>query len=142
MQDIIIGDQFLPKVLPLIASAKSSIKIIIFDWRVYVLKNAEPISQFNNALLDANKRGVKIQAIVSSPIVANQLKNLGLEANTLKNQKLVHAKMMLIDDLTAVIGSHNYSASAFSANLELSVIVTLPSADNELTSFFKNLWPL
>jgi phosphatidylserine/phosphatidylglycerophosphate/cardiolipin synthase-like enzyme len=47
---------------------------------------------------------------------------------------------MLLDNETAILGSHNYTQSAFTMNLELSVVLFRPPEIGRLILFFDNLW--
>jgi phosphatidylserine/phosphatidylglycerophosphate/cardiolipin synthase-like enzyme len=140
--EFIIGSKFAEKVVPLIEAAKDTIKIIVFDWRFYPEAQRGPVQDFNFAICAAAKRGVKIKALVNNDSLLQTLKQNGVEAKRIYSVKLVHTKMMLVDDEIAIIGSHNYTQSAFSANLEVSVILELDKNDNSLSNYFKNLWPL
>lgn len=137
---IIIGKQFIEKVIPLINAAKESIDIIIYDFRLRPEHEEHPVSVLALALKEAKERGCVVRALVSSPTVKAHLEQYTLQAKILVTQKLMHAKMMLIDNTVAIVGSHNYTQSAFSTNIEVSLAVTLSSTQNELQSYFKNLW--
>lgn len=137
---IIIGKDFLDKVTPHIVAARYSIEIIIYDWRLRPTQPDHPVSLLVRELQRAATRGVRIRALVGSAAVREGLRFTGIDTKVLHSDKLMHAKMMLIDSQIAVIGSHNYTHSAFTKNLEISVVVSLPQGDNDLTSYFNNLW--
>lgn len=137
---VIIGNTYIKKVLPLIEKSRYSVDIIIYEWRIRSTQPTHPVSLLVRALQDAAQRGVRVRAFVGSALVVQQLKLYGITARTLHSQKLMHAKMMLIDSCTAVIGSHNYTQSAFTSNLEISLVVQLSETDNELSRYFNNLW--
>ena len=139
---IIIGKEFVNKVVPLIERAKESIKIIVFDWRLYQHDPSNPVSKLVLALKGAIERGVRVQVLLSNDLVRAQLSTLGFECKRLYSDKLVHAKIMLIDDRVAVIGSHNYTQNAFQMNLEVSVALDLYTRDNDLKEYFDHIWPL
>lgn len=137
---VLVGKEFPGKVIPLIEEAKSSIDIVVFDWRWYPENPGSTVQLFNQALLRAKKRGVKVRAILNPLDTIQQLKALGIEAKKVQHKNLVHCKLMLIDGVTAVVGSHNYTASAFQFNLELSVVVNVPAGDLKIANFFNHLW--
>lgn len=137
---IIIGKEYIEKVIPLIVAARNTIEIIIYEMRLRPGDEDHPVSVLALALKDAKERGVTVRALVSSPAVKAHLEGYTLEARILYTPKLMHAKMMLIDSVVAIVGSHNYTQSAFASNIEISLSVTLPSPQNELVSYFKNLW--
>ncbi len=140
--EIIIGSEFPEKVIPLIKNARTSIKIIVFDWRLYADQPAHSVSRFVLALKDACERNVNIQVLLSNDAVRKQLSAFGFQCKSLYSSKLIHAKILLIDETLAIIGSHNYTQNAFENNLEVSVCVDLQTRENELNKFFDRVWPL
>jgi len=137
----ISGSQFPKEVIPLINSAKNTINIIVFDWRWYSNDPGATCQLFNQAVLAAARRGVKIRVITSNDKIIEILKKGGIDAKKLNISKLVHAKLMIIDENIVVTGSHNYTISAFTQNLEFSLIITDPLPQSETLSFFNNIWP-
>lgn len=136
----IIGKQFPSKVIPLIEQAKTSLDIIVFDWRWYPQDPGAPCQLFNQAIARAIRRGVKVRAIAQAPQIIETLKSIGAEAKKLEIKSLVHVKLMIIDREKAVIGSHNYTQNAFTTNLELSLVVDKQDDLSDIFSFFENLW--
>ena len=139
---IIIGKEFVDKVIPIIEKATTSIKVIVYDWRLYPNDPSHPVSRLVLALKGAVERNVDVQVLLSNDAVRQQLSAFGFDCKRLYSDKLVHAKMMLIDDRYAIIGSHNYTQNAFQMNLELSVALDLFTPENELRDYFNNIWPL
>lgn len=138
--ETIIGKQFPTKVIPLIDSSKKNIKIIVFDWRWYVNDLSNPVQLFNQAIVRAVRRGVKIQAIVNNDEIVKILNSCGISAKRLTAQRLLHCKLMIIDDIIIVIGSHNYTQSAFTMNFELSVVLEIKADNLSFNNFFANLF--
>lgn len=119
----IFGGEFPDKVLPLIEAAKSVIKIIVFDWRWYPSDPGCACQRFNNAIIRARKRGVAISALTNCKDVIEVLRGAGCVARGALSARLLHSKMMIIDQKILVIGSHNYTQNAFTSNFEASVIL-------------------
>lgn len=138
--DFIIGKQFPQKVIPLIDGAKKTIEIIVFDWRWYPQEMGNTVQLFNQSIARAAKRGVKIRAIVNNDEIARTLKLVGCEAKKMHSKNLLHCKVILIDDEYLILGSHNYTQSAFYTNFELSVLLSAPGQFSEVKSFFENLY--
>ncbi len=136
----IISSQFPDVVIPLVDKAVSSVDILVYDWRFYQSEPANPVSQFNLALMSARKRGVKIRCLVNFDASVNILRSLGFEAFTLPSSKLLHVKLMIIDGVKIITGSHNYTQNAFTSNHELSVYFSLSDADNDFVKYFNNLY--
>lgn len=137
---VLVGPEFPKKVIPLIESSKTSIDIIVFDWRWYPQDPGSTVQLFNQAIVRASRRKVKVQVLSQSPSIIPILKNLGIDAKKLQSRKLLHCKIMIIDKKILVTGSHNYSHSAFSTNYETSLIVEGASIVDRFNNFFNNLF--
>lgn len=137
---VIIGKQYAEKVSPLIDAAKQSIDIIMYHWQMRPSLQRDPVSLFMQTLQKAQARGVRVRCVVGSARQCEQLASYGLKSKQHYGDKLVHAKMLLIDGRIAVVGSHNLTKMAFSKNLEVSLACTFDSVDNELVAYFQNLW--
>lgn len=136
----IIANQFPRVVIPLVESALQSINIIVFDWRWYPTINGSEVSKFNQAICEAAKRGVEVKCLVNNIAVRDRLLAAGCQAKVLHSRKLLHTKMLLVDGDRLVIGSHNYTQSAFGSNEEASVLVKMSERDNDFLKYFNNLW--
>jgi len=136
----IIANEFPKVVIPLIESAVHSINIIVFDWRWYPTINGSLVTKFNQAICQAAKDGVEVRCLVNNEGVKSRLLAAGCEAKLLHSKKLLHTKILIVDDVKVVIGSHNYTQSAFGANEEASVLVTMPNSDNSFKKYFNALW--
>jgi phosphatidylserine/phosphatidylglycerophosphate/cardiolipin synthase-like enzyme len=135
----IIGKEFPKIVIPKINDAKKSIKIVVFDWRWYPNEPANPVSLFNQAIVRAVRRGVSVHAVVNSIDVLNTLRLLGCEVRKLETKNLVHAKLMIIDDKIVIVGSHNYTQSAFTLNYEISAMYESEETAVAFIEFFNSL---
>jgi len=138
----IIGKDYPKMVIPLIKEAKSSIKIVVYDWRWYADDPANPCQLFNTSIVGAQRRGVKVQACVNSDNILNPLKENGIEARIPISKSLMHAKFLIIDDKILVIGSHNFSQSAFTQNMETSLIIDDVENVQNMVVFFNSIWQL
>lgn len=136
----IIAQRYPKIVVPLIAAARSSIDIIVYDWRWYPTTTGGAVSQFNAAVVAAAKRGVKVRALVMNEQVKNRLLSHGVQAKRLHTDRMLHTKMILIDQTQLVIGSHNFTQRAFSLNEEASVLVSFGSGEHEFMRYFEHLW--
>jgi len=136
----IIGSQFPKIVINLISESKKTIDICVFDWRWYFSEPGNAVQLFNQALIFAARRGVVIRAVTSIQETVNILSNNGIKAKRPHTDKLIHPKLMIFDDCSIVIGSHNYSQSAFSTNYEASVLIDPCDCVSDFKQFFNNLF--
>jgi phosphatidylserine/phosphatidylglycerophosphate/cardiolipin synthase-like enzyme len=137
---IIYGNQFNKVVLPLLESAKESVKIIIFDWRFESLDVKTEIGLFNTAIVRTRNRGIDVRCIVNSKTIAQRLTNLSIKTHIIENDRLMHIKLLIIDDRFVVVGSHNYSNSAFSSNYEISFLLDILGDSEETRRIFDIMW--
>lgn len=138
--ETIIGKEFPQKVIPLIENAKKTIDIIVFDWRWYPQDPGASVQLFNQAIIRATRRGVNVRAIANNDEIVRVLNQNGCQAKKILTKKLVHCKIMIIDNDIVITGSHNYTQSAFQMNLELSVILNPCEKIAEISNFFTNLY--
>lgn len=132
--DIVIGRAFPRKVIPLIEQAKKEIDIIVYDWGWYPNEIGEQIQIFNNAIVRAHHKAIVVKAVVHKRLIKVILEREGLRVKRVESSKLLHTKLMIIDDEIAILGSHNYTKNAFNINYEVSVIIY----DREIAMKFKN----
>ena len=138
----IIGKEFPEKVIPLIEQAKSSIFIIVYDWRWYPDQIGSAIQKFNNAIITLSRKGREIRVITNMPYIDGILKQLNIKVHKINSSKIMHTKLMIIDNKIAILGSHNYSMAAFTINYEVSVAIQDEKVVARLKSYFENLWGL
>lgn len=138
----IIGKNYPKQVIPLIESAKRSIKIVVYDWRWYENDPGNPCQLFNASIVRAKKRGVNIKACVNSEAIAKPLKENGIDVKIPISKNLIHTKFIIIDDKILIMGSHNFSQSAFTTNFETSIIQDDPLEINEFILFFHSIYSL
>ena len=138
--DIVIGSEFHRKVIPLINASKTSIDIVIFDWRWYPADVGNPVSLFNQSLVRAVRRGVAVRAVVNNDRLSTLLQSVGIFTKRFRSARILHPKLMYIDDEILITGSHNYTQSAFTANMELSIIWQGVGGVPRVKEFFNNLF--
>lgn len=136
----IIGSDYPKKVIPLIESATKNIDVVIYDWRWYPDQLAHPVQQLNNAFVRASKKGVLVRAVVNADLNLDIINSTGIKARRLKDKRTLHTKMILIDNKTLIIGSHNFTRNAFGANIEASIAVELEPENTRFAEFFNNLY--
>jgi cardiolipin synthase len=105
-----------------------------------------PGPRITRSLLRAARRGVRVQLILPSysdvPLV--RLVSRGVYANLIRGgiqiyerkETMLHAKVMLIDDDWAVIGSANLDQRSFHRNYEVSVVVDSQEFGSQVAGMF------
>lgn len=136
----IIGDRFVKTVCPLIKDSKKIIDIIVFYWTLSLNDLNDPVTIIIKELQEALGRGVVVRILVNNYKIGDKLSACGFRVRHCYTSKLMHPKVMILDKQTAIVGSHNYTMSGMSLNMEVSVIVKMKSVENDLCTFFNNLW--
>lgn len=119
------------ELLPLINNAKNYIYIPVF---VITHKN------FNNALINAKKRGVDVKIIVDATSANSKyssvklLRENNIFVKTENRAGKMHMKSIIIDDEIVVLGSMNFSKSGQNYNDENTIILK----NKEIAPIFKN----
>ena len=138
----IFGQKFVPIVAQYINSAKSTIDIVIFDWRWYPDDIGSLLQTFNQSLVLASRRGVRVRAIVNSIALQKQISQTGIDVVVYSGTKTLHSKFIVIDNKIVICGSHNFTQSGFSANHETSLLVEDEDISHQFNNFFRELWTL
>lgn len=139
---VLIGSEYPKEVVPIIDFAKNSINILMFDWRWYENGLGSKVQIFNQALVRAVRRGVKVQALVNSEAIIKTLLSVGISAKMCNTKTLLHSKLLCVDSCVSIVGSHNISNRAFCENFETSVIIKNASTSLQFENYFNHLWLL
>jgi cardiolipin synthase len=124
------------KLLALINSARSSIEI----------ENEEmQDQQIEDALTQAARRGVSIQVVLPAPAGGQDSNAAGVAVlrqasiSVRYDSKLyIHAKLMILDQARAYVGSENISSASLDLNRELGLIVADPTTIKTLATTFSS----
>jgi len=137
--EILIGYRYASRILDLINSSRDSVYIACYIWRVGGLDPHSPLSQINEALRRAHHRGVTVYLVTASTEVRKQFQSRGVPAHKYTGGKIFHNKVAVIDGQYAIVGSHNFSNHAFTANVELSILYQDPEMGESLIKYIKSL---
>ena len=87
----------------------------------------------------ASNRGVDISVLVNNNFVLSFLKDTKINAKRVNTSKVMHVKMVIIDEKYLLIGSHNLTKNAFELNHEISILLDDPESISKCNTFFENL---
>ncbi len=117
-----------PEILKLVQSARTSIEIVT---PYFAISN-----NLKSILLDASRRGVRVRILTNSfestdhstvhAGFANERRwmlRAGIEVFEFRGRNMLHAKLMVIDNSTAMVGSYNFDRLAESRNSDVALIV-------------------
>jgi phosphatidylserine/phosphatidylglycerophosphate/cardiolipin synthase-like enzyme len=99
-----------------------------------------------DALIAAAQRGVTVEVVMtdSSDWTANFTKlkaaGVGVRTYAASASLYIHAKIILADGTSALVGSQNFSASSLKDNRELGIMLSDTNILNSLSSTFESDW--
>jgi len=142
----IVNDNYFNMTFNEISKANSSIDIILYEFKWYDSTNV--VVQMRNALISAVQRNVSVRLFLDqanyrdvetelskeNKKTGNYLKSNGILVKYDSLKQTTHDKMVIIDNETVILGSHNWGYSAFENNNEASVMIK----DKEITKYYKN----
>ena len=146
-----IGSDYPKVVTPLLSAASQSIDILMYEWKWYSYETAGGVSAFNLAIQAAARRGVKVRVLLNIESMGHAITKInsrteqylrmaGCDVKFGQVGVATHAKMILIDGKTLVLGSHNISKGSFSRNQEASIAVTDGQVIRPYIDYFRLLW--
>ena len=135
---------YLPEVHKRLCDAKESIYVVMYWVSSTVGVVTNPLVK---DLIDAHERGVKVKVILdelsNKKMMNEKAYRLLLENNidvTHDTEKtMTHTKLVIIDQYITILGSHNWSASAFGFNAESSVLIKSRAVANEFMKHINSI---
>lgn len=134
---LLANEDYFPALIKAIDEAQSEIFMSIFSFKAGVHKNSYP-DRILGHLAKAIKRGVKVIVILET----NGRRDDELNAQNKQTGKLLeekgvkvyfdsprtttHTKLIVIDEMVVILGSHNLTQSALKYNNEISVMLSRP----------------
>ena len=91
-----------------------------------------------NALLECGPKGKSISKL--NKIIAARLLHEGAKVRYLEGRRIVHAKIILVDGVLLLAGSHNWSEGSLRRNFELSFLIRDNKIVKDVQNFFEREW--
>lgn len=146
---LVVDNQYLSLAQALIEQAKKEICVSTFKLEISEKPRGRPLKKFFDLLVDKLKTGVKVKVLFNwhddqksvaktNYFASTFLKNAGADVRFLKNNRCVHAKLLLIDKEKALLGSHNLSIRSCESNFELSYLIPDPETVAQVSAVFES----
>ena len=138
----ILGVYFSPngqcesKVIEWIGRANSSIHILIYSFT---------LDSVSDALITAHNEGIEIKIVFEKSQISQYseyptLKTAGVTVRNDTNSKLMHHKVMIVDETIVLTGSFNWSASGQESNNENLIVLNSTYIANIYEGEFQEIW--
>jgi phosphatidylserine/phosphatidylglycerophosphate/cardiolipin synthase-like enzyme len=148
---LLVDSAFLPFIKTLISNAKSEVCLSTFKIEHNEKPRGRLLEELFSILFQKAAQGVKVKLLINwhddrrsvakTNLSACQvLKNHGIEVRHLRYNRCCHAKTIIVDNSTAVVGSHNLSLRSCQNNFEISYILSEPESVKCLSSVFNQSW--
>ena len=98
-------------------------------------------SQAQISNIEAGKHGISEWDILDTFASLRTLKRFGVKVHKQKNLR-VHAKLIIVDNAHALVGSMNIDRSAFDLRRELGIMTSDPAVAGRLKAVFDSDWEL
>jgi phosphatidylserine/phosphatidylglycerophosphate/cardiolipin synthase-like enzyme len=151
-QDIqlVTNAQYFQVAKKMIQEAKASVQVIMFEMRYYDKHPTSPSNLLIKELIDAKKRGVKVEVILEvrededRTTQANRHTGKMLSAGGVgviydPLFKTTHAKAMVVDEEQALLGSTNWTYYALTNNNEISALIRSKEVAKALVDYFNRV---
>lgn len=134
----------------MIQEGKSSIRVMMYEMVYYNKHPNSPSNILIRGLIDAKKRGVKVEVILEVREGEDQTtKNNRLSGKILSEGgveviydlllKTTHAKLMVVDMEVILLGSANWTFAGLTKNHEASVLIRSKEVAKELIDYFNRV---
>ena len=147
---LVIDAQYFQVAKKMIQEAKTSIQVMMFEMGYYDKYPNTPSNLLIKELIDAKKRGVKVEVILDvkdgedrttkrNRQTGKILSDGGVEVIYDSLFKTTHAKWMVVDGELALMGSTNWTYYALTSNNEVSVLIRSKQVAKELIDYFNQV---
>jgi len=134
----------------LIQGAKKSVQVMMFEMGFYDEYPSTPSNLLVKELIDAKKRGIKVEVILDvregedrttkrNRHTGKVLSEGGVEVIYDSPSKTTHAKLMIVDGQSTLIGSTNWTYYALTDNHEAAVLVKSKEVAKEMIDYFNRV---
>lgn len=154
----ISGTKYFPAVKEALSKAKESITVVMFVIEGSREKENSKPNQLVDALIEAKNRGVDVEVILDQNIDFVQRRHASEWGTKIKSAqaykrfkeanirvyyddpaRYTHAKAVIIDKKTIILGSTNWTESAFDKNIETNVLIDSPELAGEISAYLKTI---
>ncbi|MDP3732037.1 MAG: phospholipase D-like domain-containing protein [Candidatus Omnitrophota bacterium] len=154
----ISGTKYYPVVKEALSKAEKSIILVMFVIELSPYKEDLKAEQLINGLIEAKQRGVDVEVILDQNVdfvqrrhasdweakirsirAYKRLKGAGIRVHYDEPIRYAHAKAIIIDKSKVILGSTNWTESAFNKNIETNVLIKSKGLANEILSYFKTI---
>ena len=150
----LINEQYANVTFEEISKAQSSIYVLMYEMKFYETNNS--VRQLEDLLIKKHNEGLDVKIIIDQSEWGGKITSLskenektidylkanGVDVRPDSLKTTTHDKLLIIDDQTVIIGSHNWGFSALERNNEASILIESKEIARYYNNYFENLWKL
>ena len=153
MKNIIclFDEQFLPEALGLISNAQRSVYISTFKAEITTRPRGRLVKKFFDLLIDKSKKGVDVRFLMNdftgtksiphtNSFVSRVFRTNKINFRVLHGSRICHAKLIIVDNNVAIVGSHNLSVRSCHNNFEVSLLINEWEAVQQLRIQYEEIF--
>ena len=151
MSALLIDEAFLPAAISLISNAKKSIYVSTFKAEIVKKRRGLRLVQFFDILVKkkaekldvrflTNKQSRQGNVPTTNSYVIREMQRQRVPTRYLPNNRCTHAKLIIVDDCLAILGSHNLSVKSCHYNFEVSCFIEDPTIIEHIKARYETLW--
>lgn len=148
----VVSQEYFDNVLREVNLAEESIYIIMYSMKAYDSNNS--VQQLEDALIAAIGRGVDVKVLLDQNEWSGEITSVtktnwkardyleagGVEVKVDSLKQTTHIKLVVVDGKVVVIGSTNWTFSAFERNNEANVLIRDIGTAEYFSNYFNFLW--
>lgn len=157
--ELLLNERYVERVLELIHASKKRVWVAMYVARYQRSRSYSIENKLFKALLKAHVRGVDVRVLLDEGYewdaksgkmskrrsdkneeALSYLLQQGIPVRLDDPERIMHAKTLCVDDRYAVVGSHNWTYSALSKNVEASVLLFDVDEVQALSKCFLESW--
>ena len=135
---------YFPEAHEILQKAQHSIHIASFELKYYVNYQNSTANILVEDLIEAHERGVEVKILVDEFSNENNafelLREHGIELKMDSEEVTTHAKLVIVDGETVILGSTNLSFYGLEKNNEVNVVLIDKQTAEYYEKYFWNLW--
>ena len=147
---LVLDAQYVQVAQKMIKEAKKSIHVMMFEMGYYSEHPDTPSNQLIKGLINASKRGVKVEVILEVKDGEDRTTKRNRQTGKILSEggvkviydaltKTTHAKWMVADGEYTLLGSTNWTYYALTSNNEASVLIRSKEVAKELVDYFNRV---
>ena len=147
---LVTDAQYFQVAKKMIQEAKHSVQVMMFEMGYYDKYPNTPSNLLIKELIDAKKRGVKVEVILEVKEEEDRTTKRNRHTGKILSEggveviydplfKTTHAKFMVVDGRLTLLGSTNWTYNALTNNNETSVLIHSKEVAKELMDYFNKV---